>query len=46
MARTRLDQQKMPPPMRLPMLFSAEWNHDSDWTTWPVKVPAKVHSGV
>jgi hypothetical protein len=46
MARTRLDQQKMPPPMRLPMLFSAEWNHDSDWTTWPVKVPAKVYSGV
>ncbi len=36
MARTRLDQKKMPPPMRLPMLFSAQWRHDSDWTMWPV----------
>ena len=45
MARIRLDQQKMPPPMRLPMLFSAQWRHDSDWTSWPVSVPADVHSG-
>jgi len=45
MARIHLDQQKMPPPMRLPMLFSAEWHHDSDWTTWPVSVPAQVRSG-
>jgi hypothetical protein len=36
MARTHLDQKKMPPPMRLPMLFSAQWRHDSDWTVWPV----------
>ncbi len=36
MARTRLDQKKMPPPMRLPMLFSAQWRHDSNWTLWPV----------
>lgn len=36
MARTYLDQKKMPPPMRLPMLFSAQWRHDSDWTKWPV----------
>jgi len=36
MARTYLDQKKMPPPMRLPMLFSAQWQHDSDWTKWPV----------
>jgi hypothetical protein len=37
MARTRLDQKKMPPPMRLPMLFSAQWRHDSNWTIWPVE---------
>ncbi|MEE8496320.1 MAG: DUF4390 domain-containing protein [Xanthomonadales bacterium] len=36
MARTHLDQTKMPSPMRLPMLFSAQWRHDSDWTTWPL----------
>lgn len=36
--RTRLDQQKMPPPMRLPVLFSSQWRHDSDWTSWPLKV--------
>ena len=36
MARTHLDQTKMPPPMRLPMFFSAQWQHDSDWTVWPV----------
>ncbi len=45
MARIHLDQKKMPPPMRLPILFSAQWRHDSDWTSWPVSVPAKVHSG-
>ncbi len=37
MARIHLDQKKMPPPMRLPMLFSAQWRHDSDWTIWPVE---------
>jgi hypothetical protein len=37
LARTHLDQKKMPPPMRLPMLFSAQWRHDSDWTIWPVE---------
>ena len=36
MVRTHLDQKTMPPPMRLPMLFSAQWRHDSDWTKWPV----------
>ena len=38
MARTHLDQKKMPQPMRLPMLFSSQWRHDSDWTTWPVGI--------
>ena len=36
MARTHMDHRKMPPPLRLPMLFSAQWRHDSNWTTWPV----------
>ncbi len=36
MVRTHLDQKTMPPPMRLPMLFSAQWRHDSNWSKWPV----------
>ncbi len=36
MVRTHLDQKTMPSPMRLPMLFSADWRHDSNWTLWPV----------
>ncbi len=36
MARTYLDPNKMPLPMRLPMIFSAQWRHDSNWTLWPV----------
>jgi hypothetical protein len=35
-ARTHLDQKKMPPPMRLPILFSAQWRHDSNWKEWPL----------
>ena len=38
LARTRLDRQKMPPPMRLPVLFSSQWRHDSDWSAWPVDI--------
>jgi hypothetical protein len=37
LARTHLDQKKMPPSMRLPMLFSGQWRHDSNWTLWPVE---------
>jgi len=36
--RTRLDRSKLPPPMRLPVLLSGEWRHDSNWTSWPVLV--------
>lgn len=36
MARMHLDQKKMPPPMRLPILFSAQWRHDSNWKEWQV----------
>jgi hypothetical protein len=42
LVRTRLDQRKIPPPMRLPVLFSSEWRHDSDWSAWPIHVRPRV----
>jgi hypothetical protein len=36
--RTQLDRMRMPPPMRLPVHMSAEWRHDSRWTSWPLKI--------
>ena len=38
LARTRLDQQTMPPPMRLPVLLSSKWRHDSSWSSWPLEI--------
>lgn len=38
LARIRLDQNSMPPPMRLPVLLSAKWRHDSSWTSWPLQI--------
>jgi len=38
LARSFLDKQKMPPPMRLPVLFSPRWNHESAWTSWPLEI--------
>ena len=38
LARSFLDKSRMPPPMRLPVMFSREWNHESDWTSWPLVV--------
>ena len=38
MARIRLDQRTMPPPMRLPVLLSSKWRHDSSWTSWPLEI--------
>lgn len=38
LVRSYLDQERMPPPMRLPALFSARWDHASDWTAWPLDV--------
>ncbi len=38
LARVRLDQLKMPPPMRLPVLLSAKWRHDSSWSSWPLQI--------
>ena len=38
LARTRLDQSSMPPPMRLPVLLSSSWQHDSTWSSWPLEL--------
>lgn len=40
LARSRLDHHSMPPPMRLPALFDAGWNHASTWSAWPLTVDA------
>lgn len=39
-ARTRLEHSSMPAPMRLPALLSAQWRHDSEWSTWPIVIGA------
>jgi len=38
LARMSLDQNKMPPPMRLPVLLSTQWRHDTSWTSWPMQI--------
>jgi hypothetical protein len=38
-ARSRLEKQKLPAPMRLPAWFSPNWQHDSGWQSWPVTIP-------
>jgi len=38
--RTRIDERRLPAPMRLPARFSAQWQHDSEWTTWPFEISA------
>ncbi len=38
LARISLDQRTMPPPMRLPMLLSSSWHHDSSWSSWPLEI--------
>ena len=40
--RSFLDKRHMPPPMRLPMLFSSQWQHDSGWRTWPLKLATGI----
>jgi hypothetical protein len=37
-ARFRLDNARLPSPMHLPALFSADWQHDSEWSTWPFTI--------
>lgn len=38
LARSRLDHHSMPPPMRLPALFDADWKHASAWSSWPLTI--------
>jgi hypothetical protein len=38
--RLRLDRGSLPAPMRLPTWFSAQWQHDSEWSTWPFEISA------
>jgi hypothetical protein len=38
LVRMRLDQGRMPPPMRLPVLLSSKWRHDSSWSSWPLMI--------
>ncbi len=39
-ARSWLEKRKLPAPMRLPIWFSPNWQHDSGWHSWPVSIPA------
>ena len=38
--RTRIsvDESRLPTPMQLPVRFSSQWRHDSEWSVWPFKV--------
>ncbi len=36
--RIRLDESRLPAPMQLPVWFSSQWQHDSEWSVWPFKV--------
>ncbi len=38
--RLRLDNARMPAPMRLPALLSVQWHHNSEWSTWPFAINA------
>jgi hypothetical protein len=37
-ARISLDERRLPTPMQLPAWFSSQWQHDSEWSTWPFSV--------
>ncbi len=38
LARSFLDKQKMPPPMRLPVMFSPRWKHESAWSSSQLEI--------
>ena len=38
--RIRLDESRLPAPMQLPVWFSAQWQHDSEWSVWSFKINA------
>jgi hypothetical protein len=37
-ARSVLEKQHLPAPMRLPAWFAPNWHHDSGWVSWPVQI--------
>ena len=37
-ARVFLDRASLPAPMQLPAVLSAQWRHDSLWSTWPFAI--------
>jgi hypothetical protein len=39
-ARMRLDNERLPAPMRLPALLASGWQHQSEWSTWPFVISA------
>ncbi|MGD8346145.1 MAG: DUF4390 domain-containing protein [Lysobacterales bacterium] len=38
LVRGYLDKERVPPPMRLPVLFSPRWRHRSEWTAWTMNI--------
>lgn len=38
--RIHLDENRLPAPMRLPSWYSAQWQHDSEWSVWPFEISA------
>jgi hypothetical protein len=36
--RVKMDQTRLPAPMRLPAWLSAQWQHDSEWSIWPFDI--------
>ena len=36
--RISIDESRLPTPMQLPVRFSSQWRHDSEWSVWPFKV--------
>jgi len=42
LVRGYLDKQRVPPPMRLPVLFSPRWRHRSEWTAWTMNIEPGV----
>ena len=39
-SRIKLENSRLPAPMHLPALLSAQWKHDSEWSTWPFEIDA------
>ena len=38
--RISLDESRLPTPMQLPVWFSSQWRHDSEWSVWPFEINA------